>query len=676
MTNAKKRILTAIAALFLCIAVLLSWGVNSATVFAAPNAKTQFEKTNVLDDLKSSDGFNILNYPFDSTGLIKHPEIMNVVEYCYSFKANMRGNYGLYLYFYNPQGLNINTNSRANKVQMAVAYSTDKDGNTIPTAYEKFDLQFCSVSTEPNYYRLFYKFKVIDRKGADGKTIAERVNSNARRYDISGVELLTNDESNATEYTVGGTYTFTGYAKGYGADINAESNLTCEVRNLETIRLDLSGKDDGIDKRTYWRSNSSSKGAHHQNQINSVYFAIDKTVLEKFGYTLQRIKAEWWEYKTAPAIVIDNKDIYDRLAAYNGVKISEDYDRNRGLTLYNSDYFYSGNAGGSVSQYQYTWNKSLTPSGIGGTHVYSSEYIDTLLSMLFYTGGVSVDDYVLLPETLEKYFDTYNKSYENGHLTFNAKDYSADLFTNSVDEGRTRGYNLREFDISNPDDYWDIHSYDDTHSWWNKLWDYGFGSITTDDTYLDIPPIQMVTPQDMAVNNLATHLKINPDDVSNLRKYYNSVKDDSEVFIFRYAVTDYWAEDLTVYDIVNGESYPYDTIGKHNPHIGEVRQGTQFFDFDILEFTFNKDGVYTVIPVVSSPVDHISGYTPSIEAQGRDWWKIVLAVFAVILLLIILVFLLPYVLQFIVWLVLLPFKAIDALFKGIGKAANERKRGK
>ena len=145
MTNAKKRILTAIAALFLCIAVLLSWGVNSATVFAAPNAKTQFEKTNVLDDLKSSDGFNILNYPFDSTGLIKHPEIMNVVEYCYSFKANMRGNYGLYLYFYNPQGLNINTNSRANKVQMAFAYSTDNDVNTIPTEYEKFYLLFCSV---------------------------------------------------------------------------------------------------------------------------------------------------------------------------------------------------------------------------------------------------------------------------------------------------------------------------------------------------------------------------------------------------------------------------------------------------------------------------------------------------------------------------------------------------
>lgn len=162
---------------------------------------------------------------------------MNVVEYCYSFRVNMRDNYGLYLYFYNPQSLDIVTDSHANKVQMAVSYGTDKNGDTIPAAYEKFDLQFCSVSTEKNYYHLFYKFKVIDHKSADGKTIAERVNSNERRYDISGVELLTKGESNATEYTVGGTYTFTGYAKGYGADVEAESNLICSVRNLETVRL-------------------------------------------------------------------------------------------------------------------------------------------------------------------------------------------------------------------------------------------------------------------------------------------------------------------------------------------------------------------------------------------------------------------------------------------------------
>ncbi len=673
MTNVKKRIIIVSTALVVCVFVLLSLIFNLMIVCAEQNSETQFEKTNVLDDLQSSDGFDIVNYPFDSTGLIKHPEIMNVVEYCYSFKVNMRKNYGLYLYFYNPQGLNINTDSRANKVQLAVSYGKNKDGETVPTSYEKFDLKFCSVSTEPNYYRLFYKFKVIDRKGADGKTIAERVNSNARRYDISGIELLTDGERNATEYTVGGSYTFTGYAKGYGADEKAESNLTCSVRNLETVRLDLSGKDDGIDKRTYWRSNSSSLGAHHQNQINSVFFAIDKNVLNKYGYTLQKIKAEWWEYKTAPAVVIDNKDIYDRLAKYNGVSISDKYDSSRGFTLHNRWYHSINNPGSVYATYQYSWNVDLTPDGVYQPHIQKSDYVDTILPLLFYTGGAKVDDYTLLPEMLQERFDIYNKSYVNGHLTFNGKDYSADLFTNSVDKGRTRGYNLREFDIGNPDDYWDIHSYDDTHSWWNKLWDYGFGSIETDDTFLDVPPIQMVTPQDMAVSDLATHLKINADDVDNFRKYYDKVKNNCEVFIFRYAVTDYWAEDLTVYDIENDKLYPYDTHGEHNPHVGEVRQGTQFFDFDIIEFTFNNEGVYTVIPVVSSPVDHISGYTPSIEPQGHDWWKIILAVLAVILLCVLLAPILPYIVQAIIWVLLLPFKIIAAIFNGIKKATSKNK---
>lgn len=666
MKKAIDKILRFCAAIVLCVVSAIGGQLNlSALPVFASETQTSFEKTNVLDDLQSSDGFNIVNYPFDGTGKIKHPEIMNVVEYCYSFRVNMRDNYGLYLYFYNPQSLDIVTDSHANKVQMAVSYGTDKNGDTIPAAYEKFDLQFCSVSTEKNYYHLFYKFKVIDHKSADGKTIAERVNSNERRYDISGVELLTKGESNATEYTVGGTYTFTGYAKGYGADVEAESNLICSVRNLETVRLDLSGKDDGIDKRTYWRSDSSSVGAHHQNQINSVFFAIDKTVLNKYGYTLQKIKAEWWEYKTVPAIIIDNKDIYDRLAAYSGVKIGEDYDSNRGLILHNSDPRHISSPTGGTFTYQYSWNDDL---GVTGTVSTFSEYIDTLLPLLFYTGGIGVDDYTLSPETLQEKFDTYNKTYLNGHLNFNAKDYSADLFLDSVDEGRTRGYNLREFDIGNPDDYWNIRSYDDTHSWWNKLWDYGFGKITTDDTYLDVPPIQMITADDMAVSDLATHLKINPDDVSNFRKYYNSVKDDSEVFLFRYAVTDYWAEDLSVFDITNNKHYPYDSIGEHNPVVGEVRQGTQFFDFDIIEFTFNNKGVYTVIPVVNSPVDHISGYTPSIEAEDFDWKKllqIVLGGLLLILLLMIFMPLLPSLISLIIKIAILPFRLLAAIFKAI-----------
>lgn len=634
----------------------------------AVSKTNQFDETEVLSDLRSAENFNINDFPFDSSGLLKHPEVMNVVEYCYSFKVNKQGNYGLYLYFYNPQCLNIETNSKANKVQLATAYVKNSDGDLIPSKYEKFDLKFCSVSTEPNYYRLFYKFKVIDRKGEDGKTIVERLNSNARRYDISGIELAMKGQVNAVEYTVGGTYIFTGYAKGYGADANAESNLNCTVRDLETVRLDVAGKDDGIDKRTYWRSNSSSLGAHHQNQINSVYFGIDKTVLKTYGYMLQKIKAEWYEYKTRPAIVVDRLDVYNGLSPYVGKDIGEEYNSSRGYSL---GYYKSVNPGSNI--YGWSWNAELVKSGVNVT---LSEDIESILPLLFYTNGVKVDDYVLSSKTLESYINNYTKSYHKGHLTFNNHDYSMDLFDDTVDNGRTKGYNLREFDIGDPQDYWNIKSYDDTHSWWNKLWDYGFGSIKTDDDYRDVPPIQMITAEDMAVKDLSTHLKINPDDVENFKKFYNRVKDKQEVFIFRYALTDYYAVDLNIYDIANKIGYNAG-IGVYDKHIAELRQGTQFFDFDILEFTFNKEGVYTVIPVVSSPVDHISGYTPSVEAKHTNWVLLILILIGLVILLIILAPVLPYIIRFVIWLVCLPFRAIAAIVQAFkGRKRNTEKHKK
>ncbi len=674
---------TFVALLVLIVGLFISLCDCGITSVHAATSITQFEQTNVLDDLQSATvngkAFNIANYPYDSKDIVKHPEVLTVVEYCYSVRPAHRNNYGVYIYFYNPQALNISTESVVNKIMLGVAYSNDKDGNLKVDDYEKFALQFCSKSTG-DYHDLFYKFKVIDHKSADGKTIAERVNSNARRYDISEIELLTVGDSTATAYGVGGTYTFTGYAAGYGVDQNAESTLACERADLETITLDIAGVTDGIDKRTYWRSNSSSTGAHHQNQINSVFFAIDTTVLEKYGYTLQRIKAEWYEYKTAPTIVIDDKSIYDRLSVFNGVKIPAGYAVSRGLSLHNKDFVYIGNGFGSSSRYQYTWNASLSSAGMGGSHVYSSDYIDLILPLLFYTYGVDVDDYFLSAETLRSYCENYSKSYYNGHLQFGAHDFSADLFIDSVDSGRIRGYNLREFDITNPDDLWQINSYDSSHNWWQKFLDYGFGSITTNDDYSDVLPIQMLKAEDFAVSDVANHLHVNPDDVNRLKDYYyDSVKDknhdgkpDNAVFIFRYAQTDYWAEDLSIWDIENEKSCP---------GVGEVRQGTQFFDFDILTLTFNKDGDLTTLGCVMSPVDHWSGYSPSIEPTSPDWWKWLKIVLGVIVALLLLFFLLPILAPIIValvkallWLLLLPFRLIGTLFKGLKYATSKDKR--
>ena len=225
-------------AIVLCTVV---FPVQSTFAYAAESG-VSFDNTNVLDDLKSStvngQAFNVNNYPFNENGQLK---VIDFVEYCYSYRANQRSNYGLYLYVYNPQGLNLSTDSKRNKVQMAVKYNSDGEA----TDYVKFDLQFCNKSTDSNYKNLFYKFKVADKKVND-TTFADRVNSNERRYDISGIELLTYGATNATDYAVNGTYKFIGFAEGYGPDANAKSTLVCNTQFLETIELEV--------KHTFYRT--------------------------------------------------------------------------------------------------------------------------------------------------------------------------------------------------------------------------------------------------------------------------------------------------------------------------------------------------------------------------------------------------------------------------------------
>ncbi|MEG1725954.1 MAG: hypothetical protein RR313_11220, partial [Anaerovoracaceae bacterium] len=131
-----KRIQTCVFSLILALCVVAFTAQSS---FAYAFTPTSFDQTNVLDDLKSStvngQKFDINNYPFNEKS---QAQVIDFVEYCYSMKANQRDNYGLYLYIYNPQGLNLSTDSKRNKAQMATKY--DSAGKAID--YTKFDLQF------------------------------------------------------------------------------------------------------------------------------------------------------------------------------------------------------------------------------------------------------------------------------------------------------------------------------------------------------------------------------------------------------------------------------------------------------------------------------------------------------------------------------------------------------
>ncbi len=649
----KNKILTFIIIFFVTMSTVLS--IFCPTTVRAEDSVVDFDKTNVLDDLKSSSDFDILKYPFIDLGF-QRVKLIQVVEYCYSYYKNKQSNYGLYLYLYNPTGQNIDTTNKANAVQLAVEYSSD--GN--PIKYEKFDLKFCSKSTGA-YDSLFYKYKVIDHVSDDGKTILQRVNSNERRYDISGIELMTVGNVNVTDYEVGGTYKFSGFAKGYGADETAESTLkSYDIEELETIELDLNS--------TFYRTDRvNSNGANHYDTINTVYFSIPESIFNEYG-NLQKIRAEWFEYKTKMMAITSNTDFYNTMKQYTGVEIAETdngyYDENIPFNLKIYDGSYSGTGTSGSSYYDWAYNLPSEEPGFGAWFNYIDK-VSTILPIVF---NSSVDkDFEL--DSIDKilsffYSDTvagnvagvklldyiYNYSNDLGHGYLDdlenkkGKQISKDLFENSVDVGRQIGYNDKIIDLG---DTFELKSYDSNHSWWDKLWDFGFSWPSTSGNYT-ISPIYEVKAKDLVNDKsiVSDNLFIFEDHVDDFKEYYVSeTLKGNKVILFRFANTDYYACN------VDGRDDTY------------VAQQTLFFNFDIIELTFNKDGKYMVIPVVADPIDIASDITS--PPPKFNWLKLIIAIFALFLLLWFLQItgILPLIQNVFWFIITAPFKFIGWLFK-------------
>lgn len=670
-----KKVFLCIIAMALVVSSLFGMALPT---FALAAENNKFDQTDVLDDLSSSKingkPFDITDFTFDET---KDIQVISFVEYCYSYKANLRDNYGLYVYIYNPQGLNLSTSEKQNKIQMAVAY--DADGN--PTDYQKFSLQFCSKTESGDYKNLFYKFKVVDRK-VNNTTFADRVNSMARRYDISGIELTKHGAMTATEYSVNGTFVFTGYAEGYGSDTNAKNTLDCKIEYLETIQLSV--------KHTFYRSQTSALGAGHQNQLDTVYFSVPKRYIETYG-RLQRIKAEWYEYKTNDIVVTSNTDFYNKASSYLGTYMG-DLD-SYGMYPYKEDLFYmlaenpqSGGSGG-ISAAKWGWNLEgylHTPSQ-RLTYLFLVNNIEEYDPYASVTsiGGVQSND-------LYNWIKSYNKSYASGTLPIKNGTISADLFKSDIDDSRKmnnehgviqQGYSYYDFDADV--DLQTLQSWSSTDpSFWDNWINFGLGAAFSggpQEESRTVAPIQILKAEDLNGTNaeIAERLLVNVADVDSIKAEFNNATtvsgiNDEEmvVVLFRFATSDYYSAPLTIISPDTGFLWS----DEHITGQAYRAQESVFLDFDIIQLTFNKDGDYTVIPVVSNPIDIVNDITPPVNMpDDTEWWKILLAVLLLILLLIVFAPVLPYVIRFIIWLILLPFKLIGALMKALRKSKKRKK---
>lgn len=464
--------------------------------------------------------------------------------------------FGLVLYVYNTYKNELVKNSESNVVNMAIAY--DKDNRA--TSYLNFRLAYIS-STEDGS---IFKFKIIDKNNTL-KTLAESQNSKdgKRRYSIAGIQLIKQDSKTAEDFLVGKTYVYSGKDK-------------LSLETLTAIELEV--------KPAWYRTATSDKGAYYQNQLNAVYFSVPNKYLEN-GMKLDAVKAEWYEYKISPALIVDDKDVYDNFVDnWLGENISN-------IPFNNAPTFLGGENynGDRLVSYTMCYNLSNLWNVVG----VNSDINLPSVSMIFNDNA----DAIIKSERIRDYIYSYNKPSYQGYLTIKNKTISADLFQNTVDEGRKKGYN--EITIYSDQEY-DLFSYSDTHGFWNKFNDYGifdtlFGSTPSGDTSIkNVEPIYQVKDSDVKnIDTMSSNLLIDKELCSDFKSFY-SKQDGRTTFLFRFAKTDYRA-------------IPFENLSSCGGYFAEE---TVFLDFDVIHLEFFDGEEHVVVPIVADPIDIIPSITP------------------------------------------------------------------
>lgn len=611
----------------LALVVFTLFGIIAPTLFAASaesEVLAKFDETPVMEDLADVDLSEF------TEGASTDVQLVRFTEYGYSNESSE--NYGLYLYVYNPQGLEFSEREGANEINVAVDY--DDKGN--PTVYENLTLKVCGYASGIFYPRRYYKFRVIENVSAiynNAKRLEKETGS--RRYDIAGVQLWEKGTTSAQEktnlsemrdfgdvhdYDVSKTFYFSGYAKGYGKGAEEESTLTCSYMELDTIKLDLQHTNYRLS--TPYKSGSEDS-YHIYEEVNSVYFSIPNQILDELG-ALTSIKAEWYEYKTTPIFVTSDQDAFNGLKPYAGINIGE-YKTDIPWRVFwediliPADMYYPENHHLIQKSYNFlNEGEDTLDSFHYGLFVYKGNYLPRL-DWLFYQDADMLEEYKVSRAEVEAWAKYYTEKNALQQVIPGAGTlYAEGLFDESIDEDRIqfleyptakRGYICQ--DIS-ADQKVDLLQYKDQSKW--EKW---LGKRKTTEVAASYEAIKLVTVEDLDESKntpeaICDNLFVNIDDYSKADGSNNEVgfkdycitalEEDKTPVLFRFANTDYYASEARF-----DKAFDDDTM---SPVDGYVAQQTCFLDFDIISLTFEKEGEVTVLACVADPIEIFNGVTP------------------------------------------------------------------
>lgn len=645
------------AALFL-FALIVFFSLASFATVAKAEIGNVYDKTAIEEDLKD---FDLSGYQKDVRAV---PSLVTFSEYCFSSSESVRENYGLYFYIYNPTEKPLSTETDKNEINMATEYNNSGE----PRIYSNCGMTFLDCTEN---YR-FYKFKLTRRTAAHEMARAyASAHDGVRRYDFVGVQLWHEGATGAKDYPINASYRCSGYGAGCDVFGSAESTLTYESSKLETISLDV--------QQTYYRTDGiNQNGAGHHNQLSSVYFSIPKKSLETYG-NLYAVKCSWNEARTAPMIVTNDREVYDWTEKWLGKKtgITDQFGIYDNLTKTIGQGARTADWGWG---YQYAEQEKDNPQ-VGGVTVSS----DLAPAYVFKSNAKNILDANVSPKEVAEWIE------DHGNASY--------LFTDDVDEGRRYGHQAHTFTA---DEAFDMLSFNSTANgydkflldwqevWTGKKWDWG-----TD--FTDVEPIKAVSDDDLKSSNaiIAENLFVNQNDIGEFKDYYNAHKSTDEVFLLRFAVTDYYSNTQTVVtgaSLWNPATWGSGTFDDDSTYMARE---TVFRQFDIIELTFQNEGEETVIGVVSSPVDIVGGIdAPKYDDVVQSWWdkfvewllsflaKIpwwVWLIVAVVVLILLCAIVKPiyraviFILKKILWIIARPFRLLGALFEAIAKKREKKK---
>lgn len=594
-----------IAAVILTVSILFFFLVFSGvqTVYAATTQGLDYERSAVLDDLKLSsvngEPFDLSQYEFNSE---KPTQVLSLAEYCYAYSESGRTNFGLYVYVYNPQKRAFDFASAANRIQLAY-------GKDSASGYKKYALRLLNVTDDGKFAK--YKIAMTDSRRAE---MLAALDPAARVYSVSGIELKEKGEKLAEEFSVATTYTYTGYAEGYGQYTEAKSTLSCTRQEQETAELKVKG--------TYYRYAQDPLKA---TQINSVYFAVDNTLLKKYG-TIYRIWAEYYQYNLAPILISQYQNVYDIL---NSAPIE--------ATSNNFDYYFIGHTPNTATVLSYNcgWayggavSEGNVYEVLNGCNLYYSGgcILDYKKPLAFLTDGQPGETFISREELFAKMYalaeDTGAASGELNDIVLRDGTYFP----------YATGYT--PIDLT-ADDLFDIKGFTTGSSffdWWYSLFH------TTTQPIEGITPIYQVKPADLKQADICNDLLIAGEDKQAFIDYCTEAElNDKTVFLFRYGTSQYMELDFSVFNI------PSHSLGAGRG--GKVRFQTIDRDFDVIQLGFGNEKQLVIIPVVASPIDNLAGsqgirqiLKETDRGKGLPWW--VIAIIIVLAVIVVLLLILP-----------------------------------